>query len=157
MDVTKSIMSNLSGYGVKNILPLLLDGLKHKAWRAVLANIGALGNMAYCAPKQLSGCLPLIVPSLSKTLTTTHPKIRDGASQALKLIGSTIKNSEISSIADILIKAISDPFEYNVRGLNVLLKTQFVHYIDAPALSLLIPIIDYGLRSKQSEMRQKTC
>ena len=93
-------------------------------------------------------CLPIIVPKLVKTLTETHPKIRESTNEALTVIGSTIKNPEISSIVDILIISISNPYEKTVNGLEVLLKTQFIHYIDAPSLSLLIPIIDYGLRAK---------
>ncbi len=55
---------------------------------------------------------------------------------------------------DILIKAINNPFDENKRGLEVLLKTQFVHYIDIPSLSLIIPIVDYGLRSRESKLKE---
>lgn len=51
----------------------------------------------------MSQCLPQIVPQLSNCLTDTHPKIRDVANSSLTLIGSTIKNPEISEIVDILI------------------------------------------------------
>lgn len=71
------------------------------------------------------------------------------------VIGSTIKNPEISSIVDILIMSISNPYEKTINGLDVLLKQQFIHYIDAPSLSLLIPVIDYGLRSKTNEESRK--
>ena len=71
----------------------------------------------------------------------------------MKVIGKTIKNPEISQNVDILIKAINNPFDENKKGLEVLLKTQFVHYIDIPALSLIIPIIDYGLRSRESSLK----
>ena len=63
----------------------------------------------------------------------------------MTLIGSTVKNPEISEIVDILIKALSDPFDMNKNGLEILLKTRFVHYIDAPSLALVIPIVDYAL------------
>ena len=111
--------------------------------------------MAYCSPKQLSACLPQIVPKLTLTLADTHPKIREGAYQALTVIGSTIQNPEISEIVDVLIKSLSDPFYENKKGLDILLKTQFVHYIDIPALSLVIPIVDYGLRSRESALKEE--
>lgn len=82
LENTRSAMSKLSCYGVQMVLPLLLKGLEEKSnWRAKLANISALGNMAYCSPKQLSGCLPQIIPCLSAALADTHPKIREGASE----------------------------------------------------------------------------
>ena len=154
--ICRSAISKLSSFGVKNVLPLLLKGLDEKSmnWKAKLANISALGNLAYCSPKQLSLSLPQIIPKLTATLSDTHPKIREGADDALKVIGKTIKNPEVSENVDILIKAINNPFDENKKGLEVLLKTQFVHYIDIPALSLIIPIIDYGLRSRESALKE---
>lgn len=58
LNATKLLMSRLTGYGVKVILPQLLLGLEDSAWRAKFNNIWALGNMAFCSPKQMSQCLP---------------------------------------------------------------------------------------------------
>jgi len=41
-------------------------------------------------------------------------------------------------------------------ALNILLDTNFVHAIDAPSLSLLIPIIESGLRSPNGESKKKS-
>lgn len=54
-------------------------------------------------------------------MSDTHPKIRECANESLTLIGSSIKNPEISEIVDILIKALSDPFDMNKYGLEILL------------------------------------
>jgi len=47
--------------------------MNEESWRAKYNNIWALGNMAFCSPKQLSSCLPQIVPKLSSALSETHP------------------------------------------------------------------------------------
>jgi hypothetical protein len=68
-------MAEVSSQGVKMILPALLSGLKERQWRTKAGAAEVLGAMAYCAPRQLSLCLPLVVPQLADALADAGPKL----------------------------------------------------------------------------------
>lgn len=83
----------MSSFSIRELLPHLLTGLENEQnWRIKISYIWILGIMANCSAKQLQTSLPVIVPTLSGCLSNAHPAIRDKASEALSLIGETIKN-----------------------------------------------------------------
>ncbi|KAJ1305968.1 hypothetical protein OPQ81_010683 [Rhizoctonia solani] len=154
IDASKVIMANMSGYGVKLILPTLLETLEEKQWRTKKGSIELLGSMAYCAPKQLSVSLPTVIPQLTGVLTDSHAQVRAAANKSLKQFGEVISNPEIQSLVPTLLKAMVDP-DKTSNALTNLLKTSFVHYIDSPSLALLVPIIVRGLKERSSDTKRK--
>ena len=135
-------MGNLSGYGVKTILPSLLEGLDEKQWRTKKGSIELLGMMAYCAPKQLSQSLPVVIPRLTDVLTDSHAQVRTAANKSLKQFGEVISNPEIQSLVPVFLKAMVDPAKTS-NALTALLKTSFAHYIDHSSLALVRPPLKY--------------
>ena len=135
-DAARIIMGNLSGYGVKLILPTLLEGLEGKQWRSKKGSIELLGMMAYCSPRQLSLSLPIIIPNLTEVLTDSHAQVRTAANKSLKQFGEVISNPEIQALVPVLLKALVDPAKTQ-SALSSLLKTSFMHYIDHSSLALV--------------------
>ncbi|KAF6151346.1 hypothetical protein GIB67_040619 [Kingdonia uniflora] len=152
---SRAMMSQLSGHRDKLILPSLLKVLEDKAWQTKQSSMQLFGAMAYCAPQQLSQCLPRIVLKLTEVLTDTHPKVQSAGQMTLQQVGSVIKNPEISSLIHILLKALTDPNEYIKHSLDILLQTTFVNSIEAPSLALLVPIVHRGLRERSSDTKKK--
>ncbi|KAI3459061.1 hypothetical protein Pfo_015724 [Paulownia fortunei] len=151
----RAMMSQLSAQGVKLVLPSLLKGLEDKAWRTKQSSVQLLGAMAYCAPQQLSQCLPKIVPKLTEVLTDTHPKVQSAGQTALQQVGSVIKNPEISALVPTLLMGLTDPNDYTKYSLDILLQTTFINTVDAPSLALLVPIVHRGLRERSAETKKK--
>ncbi|KAH7883448.1 armadillo-type protein [Phlebopus sp. FC_14] len=153
-DAARVIMGNMSGYGVKLILPSLLSGLDEKQWRSKKGSIELLGMMAYCSPRQLSLSLPIVIPRLTGVLTDTHAQVKAAANKSLKQFGEVISNPEIQALVPTLLKALVDPAK-TTNALSSLLKTSFMHYIDHSSLALVIPIIERGLRERGADGKKK--
>ncbi|CAB4435640.1 unnamed protein product [Rhizophagus irregularis] len=155
-DAARVIMSKISGHCVKLILPSLLAGLDDRQWRTKKGSVELLGSMAFCAPKQLSISLPTIVPRLTNVLTDSHTNVQSAANEALLRFGEVISNPEIQALVPILLKGLSDPDKHTNAALDSLLETAFVHYIDAPSLALVMPILERGLKERGTEIKKKS-
>ncbi|KAI9736804.1 MAG: translational activator of GCN4 [Claussenomyces sp. TS43310] len=150
----KVCFANLSSYGVKKILPTLLEGLDDQQWRSKKGACDLLGAMAYLDPQQLAQSLPEIIPPLTSVLNDSHKEVRLAANRSLKRFGEVISNPEIKSLVDILLKALSDPTKYTDDALDALIKVSFVHYLDAPSLALVVRILERGLGDRSATKRK---
>lgn len=154
LDAAKTCFASLSSYGVKQVLPTLLEGLEEVQWRSKKGACDSLGAMAYLAPQQLAISLPEIIPPLTTVLNDSHKEVRGAANRSLKRFGEVISNPEIKSLVDILLKALSDPTKYTDEALDALLKINFAHYLDAPSLALVVRILERGLGDRSNTKRK---
>ena len=154
LDASKICFSNLSSYGVKVLLPILLEGLDETQWRSKKGACELLGAMAYLDPQQLALSLPEIIPPLTGVLNDSHKEVRASANRSLQRFGEVISNPEVKSNVSILLKALSDPTKYTDDALNSLIKVSFVHYLDAPSLALVVRILERGLGDRSGTKRK---
>ncbi|OOQ88832.1 60S ribosomal protein L19 [Penicillium brasilianum] len=154
LDASKACFQNLSSYGVKKILPTLLDGLDDTQWRSQKGACNLLGAMAYLDPQQLAASLPDIIPPLTVVLNDTHKEVRNAANRSLQRFGEVISNPEVKSLVNVLLKALSDPTKFTDEALDSLIKVSFVHYLDAPSLALVVRILERGLADRSATKRK---
>lgn len=153
-EASQMIMANLTGYGVQRALPRVLASLDEKAWKTKVEAIALLGSMAYCAPRQLSSCLPMVVPRLLEVMADPNKKVQEATRNALDQIGSVIRNLEIKKLVPVLMKALNDPAESTQKALQDLMRTSFVHSVDPASLALIVPIVRRGLRDRSTSIKR---
>jgi hypothetical protein len=84
-------------------------------------------------------------------LGNSHHKVQKGGEKALKVIGSVIRNPDIQSIVPILLMALQDPSKKTGYCLKTLLDTKFVHFIDAPSLALIMPVVQQTFQDRSMD------
>jgi hypothetical protein len=154
LDAAKTCFSTLSSFGVKQILPILLEGLDEDQWRSKKGACDSLGAMAYLDPNQLAQSLPDIIPPLTTVLTDSHKEVRQSANRSLQRFGEVISNPEIKGVVNVLLKALSDPTKYTDDALDALIKIQFAHFLDSPSLALVVRILERGLGDRSGTKRK---
>ncbi|QIW98844.1 hypothetical protein AMS68_004362 [Peltaster fructicola] len=154
LDASKTCFASLSSFGVKRVLPTLLEGLEDQQWRSKKGACESLGAMAYLDPQQLAISLPEIIPPLTEVLNDSHKEVRSSANRSLQRFGEVITNPEVKSQVSILLKALSDPTKYTDEALDALIKVNFVHYLDAPSLALVVRILERGLGDRSATKRK---
>ena len=154
LDTSKTCFANLSSYGVKVVLPTLLEGLEQSQWRTKKGACDLLGAMAYLDPQQLALSLPDIIPPLTSVLNDSHKEVRASANRSLQRFGEVISNPEIKGLVNILLKALSDPTKHTEEALDALIKVSFVHYLDPPSLALIVRILERALGERSASKRK---
>ena len=154
LDTSKTCFASLSSYGVRVILPTLLEGLEEPQWRSKKGACDLLGAMAYLDPQQLALSLPDIIPPLTGVLNDSHKEVRASANRSLQRFGEVISNPEIKGLVNILLKALSDPTKHTDDALDALIKVSFVHYLDSPSLALIVRILERALGERSASKRK---
>ena len=154
LDASKTCFASLSSYGVKIVLPTLLEGLDEPQWRSKKGACDSLGAMAYLDPQQLALSLPDIIPPLTGVLNDSHKEVRLSANRSLQRFGEVISNPEVKSLVSILLKALSDPTKHTEEALDALIKVSFVHYLDSPSLALIVRILERALGERSASKRK---
>jgi hypothetical protein len=138
------------------LLPLLKKSLYSNEWRVKTASLERLEQCASTAPKQVQKLIPDIITSLTNQVWDTKPQVAKAARMALLAVCKTNTNKDVAPTLPAVVNAICKPAETN-KAVSELMSTTFIVPVDAPTLSILVPILARALKEKLAIHKRAAC
>ncbi|KAL0248911.1 hypothetical protein GEMRC1_004145 [Eukaryota sp. GEM-RC1] len=152
-----AIVKKITIPGVKMILPPIINSLDATLWRTKVGAVTLIQTFVSVAPVQISSALPNIIPKLATLVVDPHIRVAESAEGCLKTISNIITVPDLKPLATELISAICEPASKTASALKKLSTAALESSIDAPSLSLLIPVINRGMSLRSFEAKQNAC
>ncbi|KAK9829689.1 hypothetical protein WJX72_007361 [[Myrmecia] bisecta] len=152
----RAIMAALCPHAVALVLPILLDGMEtQKNWQVQRGSLVLLNALTKTAPKQIATSLPLLVPRVSERMCDAKEQVKTAAMMAMTKACNVVGNRDVEGFTPTLISFMARPSEA-CDAIIKLSATTFVQAIEAPVLSILVPLLVRGLRERNTAIIRKT-
>lgn len=136
--------------------PLLLQSLKSKEWRVKANGLDRLAQCCTTAPTQVCSLLPTIIPACTDQVWDTKAQVTKAAASTLLAVCQTCSNADVATAIPAVVNAICKPSD-TMKAVQELMGTTFVVPVDAPALSILCPVLARALKEKLAIHKRSAC
>lgn len=155
-ETATEMFAKISPYSLQGVLPVLESCLMNTNWRIVYLTLKLYSLIPQIGADKVGFLLPELVPILSTKVADTKSEIRQLANQTLSKCCSTISNPDVKPLIPKLISANANIRE-TPDAIEALLSTTFVNEVDRPTLAIIVPILNRGLKEKNSKLKRKCC
>ena len=152
----KLIFSKLNPYYILSMIPYIFDGMADISWKKKVRCLELLEILSIQNKNFVGELLPQIVPHITENMWDTKKEVKNAAKKSLLSCCSAIHNPDIKSIVPDIVSANANPDE-NVSALDKLMGTTFVSQVDKQTLSIIVPVLARGLRSRDVQSKRKCC
>lgn len=153
----KALFAKLNPCSTATVLPVLFDGMAQaRNWQTKVGALNALKALSETAPKQIAHALPEIVPKVTECFSDAKPQVKDAANDATMSCFRVNGNRDIQPFIPTLVGCIARPAE-TTECIHKLAATTFVQQVEAPPLSIIVPLLVRGLRERATAIKRKSC
>jgi elongation factor 3 len=132
-------------HGVAAVLPTLFEGMLAQKWQTNEGACRMLKAIAERCPSQVAVCMPEIVPQVTQALGNARQGVKDAAAEAMKACMECVNNKDLEQFIPMLIDTMQNPIKVP-DCVHKLAATTFVQAVEAPTLSIMVPLLVRGLR-----------
>lgn len=152
-----AFIGGLNPYSVFEVLPMLFEGMNvAKNWQIKMGALTSLQTLAKSAPRQVARCLPEIVPRITECFADAKEQVKAAASTTATECFYKSGNRDIEQFVPALVSCIARPAE-TADCIHKLAATTFVQQVEAPPLSIIVPLLVRGLRERTTAIKRKSC
>lgn len=149
-----SLVNHMTYNSIKAVLPELFKCMTdEQRWQVKKASLELLSTLSEQYPASISGCLPEIVPNVTAALHDL--KAGQAAETAMSKAFSAVGNRDIEPFVPQLVKSAKNPEEVT-ECIHGLAGTTFVQQVESPTLSIITPLLQRGLRERQTAIKRKS-
>ncbi|KAI8907225.1 P-loop containing nucleoside triphosphate hydrolase protein [Gorgonomyces haynaldii] len=153
----EALMALPGRFAVNVLVPVLLENLTNeKKWQTKIAALKFLSNLTKTSASQVQLCLPLIIPVVSDVMWATKPEVKVAATECMKEVCETLDNIDVVPFLPALVSCIARPEEVP-ECVYKLASTTFVQQVEAPTLSIMVPLLMRALGERKPAVLRQAC
>lgn len=155
---------NVVNYIIKSVNPWFTPEISDMLCNFVTNSVRFQKEFAYQAfvtlieayPKQITICMPKLVPFISGDVNDISPNVKNNASKALELLLNCSGNNDLNVFIPVVMKGLKD-HSVIYDAIESLASCVFVQNVEAPALAITTPILSRGLNDKKTVTKRLSC
>nr|CCA20609.1 translation elongation factor 3 (EF3) putative [Albugo laibachii Nc14] len=137
------------------LLPALFTGLERsKKWQTKKVSLDLIAELASISPFQIGRCLPDIIPIVTEAMWDTRKDVKDTAKETMVKVCNVVGNGDIEPFIPALISCLANPEEV-AECTHKLASTTFVKTVEAPALSIMEPLLQRALKEGKTAVKRQ--
>lgn len=152
----KSLVKIMTPWALHLVLPVLLNQIATAGkWQVKTGALEILDELVVSSADQMSKAMPDIVPVLAAAIWDTKADVKKAARASLTRACALVSNKDIEKFIPALISALINPVEEVPKCIQLLAATTFVSEVDAPTLSLMVPLLTRGCNERPTPTKRK--
>jgi len=151
----KAIVSLLSPNSVRVVLPMIFEAIASSQWQSKVGGLQVISTLSKTSRREVGACLPEIEPRLVDVMGDTKEQVRKASIQATSDAFMVAGNRDIEPFIPALVGCIANPPEVP-ECIHKLAATTFVQAVEAPCLSIIVPLLVRGLKERPTAIKRKT-
>ncbi|KNZ57536.1 uncharacterized protein VP01_2134g3 [Puccinia sorghi] len=156
LNALTSLVKIMTPWALHLILPILLNQIATAGkWQVKAGALKVLDVLVVSAADQMAKAMPEIVPVLAAAIWDTKADVKKAARSSLTKSCALVSNKDIEKFIPALISALINPVEEVPKCIQLLAATTFVSEVDAPTLSLMVPLLTRGCNERPTATKRK--